>query len=335
VRSCSALWLRGSVFLLILLLWPAASATARALPGGQIASLLKTVRFVAYTPRGFSVVNGATRGATATGIRQDLTLLRPYFDGLITYSVTDGHDRIPAAAQELGFRALILGIWDPTRRAERDIAIRLARAYPELVLGVAAGNEGLHWKRYDWPRLRAAMDHLRAALPAVAITTSEPFALYLDDPPDGFADTQDLLLPNVHPLFEAWFRPAATEQAARFVANVAARLRERYTQPLLIKETGLPSGPGRLGFDEARQAVFWRTLGRQIPAAPGVAFAWFEAFDAPWKPATLPEGASALRAVEAHWGLFDTAGRPKAALPAALGPQSGESRGSPRATDAP
>jgi len=42
-----------------------------------------------------------------------LRLLRPDFDCLITYSCKHGLEHVPAAAEKLGYQALIVGIWDP------------------------------------------------------------------------------------------------------------------------------------------------------------------------------------------------------------------------------
>jgi len=287
-----------------------AEADARAVPPNVPAD----VRYVAYTPRDFAIEAGVARPATAGGIRLDLERLRPYFDGLITYSALAGHEHIPGLARALGYRAIVLGVWDPTSDAELESVIRLTHAFPDLIAAVAVGNEGLFWRRYDWPTLRRAIARVREALPGLPVTTSEPFAVYLDDPYPGFLEAQDFLLPNVHPTFESWFRPEAVGQSVDFVVRVVDRLRRRADRPVLVKETGLPSGPAERGYTPERQAEFWRTLAERIPPAPGRAFAWFEAFDAPWKPAAQARDSGVVAAEEAHWGLLDGDGRPKAAL---------------------
>jgi exo-beta-1,3-glucanase (GH17 family) len=280
----------------------------------RIAALLGQVRFVAYTPREFAVVNGQPRAATEAGIRQDLALLRQRFDGLITYSVTYGLEHVPEIAQRLGFRALILGVWDPGNADELATAVRLARAYPKLVAAVAVGNEGLYWKRYSWPTLEEALRQMHRELPTTAVTTSEPFAVYLDGTYPRFVDLQDFLLPNVHPVFETWFRPEGYAQAVDLVQNVVKLLRDRYGKPVLVKETGMPSAPTSQGYTQALQAQFWRLLLARLPPETGRAFAWFEAFDGPWKPAAGARESGRLAEEEAHWGLYTAAGKPKAVV---------------------
>jgi exo-beta-1,3-glucanase (GH17 family) len=84
---------------------------------------------------------------------------------------------------------------------------------------------------------------------------------------------------------------------------------------VLVKETGVPSGPAEQGFDEAGQAEFWRALAQRLPPARTHAFAYFEAFDAPWKTASVAAQTGDVRASEAHWGLYRADGTAK---PAAL-----------------
>jgi exo-beta-1,3-glucanase (GH17 family) len=301
------------IAVLAALLLAGLAAHARSLEEG-LGRVLAEVRFIAYTPREFAVADGVVRPATPAGVRADLARLRPHFDGLVTYSAKAGHEHVPAVAAELGFRALILGVWDPADAGEREAAVRLAREYPALVTALAVGNEGLFWRRYDWPTLQAALGRVREALPGVPVTTSEPFAVYLDGAYPGFAEAQDLLLPNVHPTFEPWFRPEAIAQAADFVGQVVERLRERFGKPVLVKETGLPAGPPAKGYTEARQAELWRALRARLAPDATQAFAYFEAFDAPWKPAAQALDSKVLAPEEAWWGLFDGQGRPRATV---------------------
>ena len=56
----------------------------------SLPDLIQQPRFIAYTPRSFTIAGGKVRAATATGIRDDLTLLQPSFNGLITYSAASG-----------------------------------------------------------------------------------------------------------------------------------------------------------------------------------------------------------------------------------------------------
>lgn len=300
-----------SLVLLWLMLLPALLSAAPS--HAPLATALAQETFVAYTPRGFSTLHGVTRPATAAGIREDLKILRPYFSGLITYGLGDGQDAIAELAIAAGYRAIVLGVWNPADRKELDRAIALAQRHPQHIVALVLGNEGLFWKRYSAHDLRTAAAYVRERLPDIALGSSEPFAIYLDSPDAPALLELDLLLPNIHPRFELWFRPDNIDQAVDFVVQVLARLHALTPKPILVKETGLPSAPDAQGFSETRQAEFWKRLRQRIPAGPTQNVAGFEAFDAPWKPRELEDEFGKLEISEAHWGLFRADGTPKAA----------------------
>jgi exo-beta-1,3-glucanase (GH17 family) len=291
---------------------PAVSGTQdRADAVARVRAAIDSVRFVAYTPSDLNVVEGRVHPASKQRIRKDLEILRRDFQGLVTYSSTDGVEAVPAIAAALDYHAVIVGVWDPSSDSEIDTAIALARRWPELVVAVAVGNETLLAERHDWAVLRAALQRARAALPATAVTTSEPFYYYLDGDPPDFIAGQDFLLPSVHPLFQPWFsRETSTAQAIEFVVDVAGLLVEKAGKPVLIKETGLPNGPREQAFSAARQADFWTGLCRQLTRKPGLGVVYFEAFDHDWKAENAREEFG-YHPEEGHWGLYSGAGHPR------------------------
>ncbi|HEY0339424.1 MAG TPA: hypothetical protein VGC34_01345, partial [Steroidobacteraceae bacterium] len=115
---------------------------------------------------------------------------------------------------------------------------------------------------------------------------------------------------------------ASDENAAQFVVNVVSDLAAGYCGPVLVKETGIPTEPVEKGFTEKRQASFYAELQHRFAAAstapaasaaPGErAFAYFSAFDAPWRVNDAgPAPGQHPAPEEAHWGLFDEKRRPK------------------------
>ncbi len=281
-------------------------------------------RFIAYEPTSLRVIDGRVTDADADSIRADLVRLRERFDALITYDAIHGAQQIPAIAAELGFRALIIGVWDPTDAEQLAAALDAALRFPQLIAGISLGNELLFAHRSDPARLAALIARVRARAPAVALSTSEPFHIY-DDPAAAAVLTRlDFVLLNVHPIFQPWFRDASAATAAQFVVNVLARLAPLACGPMLVKETGVPTAPASGGFSEALQAEFYRELRRRLPASRTRGFAYFAAFDAPWRAydATGVPGAPGVHPEEAHWGLYDAARRPKLAARelAPLGP---------------
>ncbi|MGD8312868.1 MAG: hypothetical protein PVJ66_09755 [Gammaproteobacteria bacterium] len=284
-------------------------------PAIRVRTAIESLRFVAYTPTDLKIVSGLVHAASRDRIRRDLAILREDFQGLITYSCADGVEEVPAIAKALGYRALILGIWDPLSEREFSNAQRLVKTYPQLIVGISVGNETLLAQRHEWSVLRTSIQRLRAALPGVAITTSEPFYYYLNDEPADFIAAQDFLLPGVHPLFQPWFDQATTAQAVDFVVSVAGLLSAKTDKPVLIKETGLPSGPPGTRFTPATQAEFWVSLYQRLPRAPGRGVAYFEAFDHDWKEENARREFGS-HPEEGFWGLYTADGHPKAVVAA-------------------
>lgn len=314
--ACVTASLRSRLAALVSLLILTAVSGACAEAADKVARLRKAlseVHFVAYTPTDFAVVNGQPKSASAARIGKDLARLHSDFQGLITYSCANGVEQVPAVAAQLGYRALILGVWDPTSKAEIDTAVALAQRYPGLVVGISLGNETLLAKRLSWPVLRRALEQLRVALPEVAVTTSEPFYYYLLDDTPGFLDAQDFLLPSIHPLYQPWFKGSTVANDVDFVVEVLGKLAARSGKPILVKETGLPSGPPDLGFTPERQARFWSLLSTRVRGDDKRAIAFFEAFDQPWK-AENARAEFGLHPEEGHWGLYDAQGRSKPVL---------------------
>jgi len=285
----------------------------------RLASVMATGRFVSYTPTSLQVIDGQPTAADASSVRADLKVLRPRFDGLITYTAVHGAEAIPEIAMELGYRAVIVGVWDPFDEHELTAALEAARRYPRLIVGVSLGNELVFTRRRGFPDLTAAAIRLHQRAPGLPISSTEPFHLLYEKDAAPLLKQLDFLLVNVHPVFQPWFRDAPGATAAQFVVNVVSQLTDHYCGPILVKETGVPTAPQGAGFSEARQASFYSELQRLFPSGPRHAFAYFSAFDAPWRATdalALPPGTSPgqeLHTEEAHWGLYDADRRPKPA----------------------
>jgi exo-beta-1,3-glucanase (GH17 family) len=288
----------------------AAGAAARA----RLARAMSHGRFIAYQPTSLQVVGGRVRDADAGSIRADLEVLRPRFDALITYDAVHGAQAIPPIAAALKFRALVIGVWDPADPAQLDAALAAAQRYPQLVVGLSLGNESLFARRTTVAQLAAAIAAVHARAPGLALSSTEPFHLYQEPQAAPLLGAMDFLLVNVHPVFQPWFRGATDATSAQFVVNVVADLAQRFCGPILVKETGVPSAPASAGYTPERQAAFYAELRQRLPASSARAFAYFSAFDAPWRAQDAGPVAGAVTGPEeAHWGLYDSERRPKPA----------------------
>ena len=275
----------------------------------RLQTVMSTGRFVAYHPTSLVLVGSEWSEADPASIRDDLRLLRSRFDGVVTYASSHGADRIPDVAATLGYRAVIVGVWNPSDDAEVERALAAARRNQSVVVGVSLGNERVFAHEATFDDVAVAIRRARAQLPSLAYATTEPFHLLLEPPSDAVLAESDFMLANVHPAFQPWFRDAPAAAGAQFVVNVVDLLAPRCAT-VLVKETGLPTAPADLGFTAARQADFFAALQDRFRPARSRAFAYFAAFDAPWRiddanpvPGQHPE--------ETHWGLYDAERRAK------------------------
>jgi exo-beta-1,3-glucanase (GH17 family) len=290
----------------------AAAEAARA----RLVRVMTQGRFITYEPTSLQVVDGRVHDADPASIRADLEALRPHFDGLITYDAVHGAQAIPAIAAALKFRALVIGVWDPSNPAQLDAALTAAREYPRLVVGLSLGNESIFARRSSFVQMAAAIAAVRERAPQLALSSTEPFHLYERSEAARLLGVMDFLLVNVHPVFQKWFRGATDATSAQFVVNVTADLAQRFCGPVLVKETGVPTAPASAGYTPERQGAFYAELRRRMPGSAARAFAYFSAFDAPWRAHDAGPVAGAVTGPEeAHWGLYDDQRRPK---PAAL-----------------
>ncbi|WP_333667146.1 hypothetical protein, partial [Parvibaculum sp.] len=242
-------------------------------------------RFVAYQPTELKVWEGNPVQASEVSIRADLEALRPWFDSLVTYGSHSGAELIPGIAKELGFRAVVMGVWNPVDDREVENAVAAWKAHPDIVAGVSLGNEMVLSGRGTWADLEKAIGKFRDRAPGLPLTVTEPFAIYLDggDAVPVLAKL-DFLAVNVHPVFEKWFADAPPFNWADFVKQVTGRLAaERFCGPILVKETGIPTAPEEEGFTPQAQKAFFEELAKQMPPSRDLAFAYFSAFDAPWR----------------------------------------------------
>src|SRR5262249_51904076 len=193
---------------------------------------------IAFSPTNHDPRPGKNhRVPSRQSLADDLQALRPAFDGLILYAY-DNEDTpiILEEAKRLGYRAVLLGIWDPKSRDEITGTAQLVRQFQtHLALAVCVGNEGIAFDRYTLSDVLAGVSSLRALLPGtpVPLCTSEPIAQYVDE---NLREAGDFLCPNIHFIFE--HREKSPADAVRWVRALAMSLAGSAHKPVLVKETG-------------------------------------------------------------------------------------------------
>jgi exo-beta-1,3-glucanase (GH17 family) len=200
----------------------------------RIEDVMLTGRFVAYDPTSLQFASGRATHADEASILEDLKVLRPRFDGLITYTSANGADKVADVAAKLGYRALVMGVYNVGSREELENALDAARRHPELVVGLSIGNEVVFSKRATLEQIVSSVAEARQRAPHLALTTTEPFHIFLQPAASPLLSQLDFMLVNVHPIYESWFRSASEENAAEFVSKAVDKLADVYCGPIMV-----------------------------------------------------------------------------------------------------
>lgn len=257
-----------------------------------IGQILARTHWISYAPTHYYPGETPPVFPDIDSLTADLKTLRAVgFDGLITYSAELGN--IPSLAEKLGFRWMLIGIWDPWSPKERLELLKAVEQHRELIAGVIVGNEGLLTGRYTIDSLCEAMNDLHR-MTSKPVSSTEPVDWVLGE--RRLAGCSTFLTVNAHPYFSNHVEP---DDAVRWTIAAWNAVRQRYPRtPSLFKEIGLPS-QGAPGLSEESQKEYYQRL-----AHTDVVFSYFEAFDADPR---FKRGA-----IEQAWGLWRSDRTPKA-----------------------
>jgi glucan 1,3-beta-glucosidase len=258
---------------------------------------------VSYAPSRHD--GAARRPLTEAQVRHDLALLAQRTGCVRTYTVSEGFDRVPGVAQELGLQVL-LGLWigrdDAHNAREIERGIRLAREHRAAIRAIVVGNEVL-LRHEQSPAALARYLRQVARASATPVTYADVWAFWLRHRELA----RDVSFVTVHVLPYWDDRPIANRNVIPYVERLHERLQQAFPgKAVLVGETGWPSagrprGPAATG--RVEQARYLREF-TQLAARRGFDFNVIEAFDQPWKIAH--EGT-----VGGHWGLYDRHAQPK------------------------
>jgi exo-beta-1,3-glucanase (GH17 family) len=236
-------------------------------------------------------------------VRARLGIIRPYTRWVRSFSCTDGHERTPRIAHELGMKSLV-GAWLGTDREinEREIAgaIELARAGHADILAV--GNEVLLREDLSEDELLGYLQRVKQAVPP-GMPVGYVDAYYLFERHPRITAACDVVLTNCYPFWEGCPR----DQAIAYMQSMYQRtVAVAAGKKVIISETGWPhtgtAFHGAVPSVEGAMRYFIDTC--RWARQDGVEIFYFEAFDEAWK-------VGAEGDVGAYWGLWDKNGRPK------------------------
>ena len=278
-------------------------------------------------------------GPTRAQILEDLELLKGRWSLLRLYASDGPSPEVLALIREarLPFQVL-LGAWiapeskagaagqPPTplpeareaNRAQVAEAVRLANAYPDVVLALVVGNETqVEWSahRVDPQVLVGWLREARRGT-ALPVATADDFGFWLRPESDVVAREVDFLVTHVY----AMWNGKPLDEALAFTQQKYGEVSRRHP--------GVPNVLGEAGWATRKHVEGEQATLIKAPAGEGpqrtfyeaftawvvrerITSTWFEAFDEGWKGGPHPDE------VEKHWGLFRADRTRKAALPGA------------------
>jgi len=234
-------------------------------------------------------------------IRADLTAIAGQARAVRTYASTQGLERVPEIAAELGL-TVTLGIWidNDNARNEREIlsALDLARHNPN-VTRLVVGNETVFRHERSVADLIRIIQRVKRDSP-VPVATAENWQTFIQHPELG--DAVDQIFAHIIPYWEGGPKASAVGRSLA----IYDRLRAAFPgKTIVIGELGWPSA-GR-NYEQSMpgsitQAVVLRDFVARAMAL-GIDYNIVEAIDQPEK---LFEGN-----VGPYWGILDASLRPK------------------------
>jgi cellulose synthase/poly-beta-1,6-N-acetylglucosamine synthase-like glycosyltransferase/exo-beta-1,3-glucanase (GH17 family) len=238
---------------------------------------------------------------TEAQIRADLTVIAAHARAVRTYASTQGLERVPEIAAELGLK-VTLGIWidKDNARNEREIAtaLELARRYPN-VTRLVVGNETLFRREHNVAELVQIIRRVKRDSP-VPVATADHWKMFIDHP--ELVDAVDQVFAHIIPYWEGMSKELAVEQSLVLYDRLLAAYPDK---KIVIGEFGWPSAGHN--FERAvpspiSQAVVLRNFVARANIR-GIDYNVVEAIDQPEK---LFEGN-----VGPYWGILDASLRPK------------------------
>lgn len=228
-----------------------------------------------------------------------LTGLQGYTQWIRTFGIEKGLEAVPPIARQLGFKTAI-GAFIGTGAVVNAIEIGhlVAAANAGNVDLAIVGNEVLLVGSQSEDALIAYIRSVRSQIPAnVPVTYVDTWRTILAHP--NMIATVDVVAVNVYPF---WDGVPADQALAALQSAYAATVQAANGKPVIIAETGWPSGGGGTSVgavpSPANEAAYFGAV-EQWARSSNIALFYFEAYDEPWK-ANYGDYSS--------WGIWDGIG---------------------------
>lgn len=229
-------------------------------------------------------------------IRRRMEIIKPYTQWIRSFSCTEGNEKIPGIAKELGIKTMV-GAWlgdDPEiNREEVDNLILLAKG--GLVDIAAVGNEVLLRGDLTEEELLGFIHEVKSAVPDLPVGYVDAYYEFVDHP--RITEACDVILANCYPFWEG----CHLDYSILYMKDMFQRaLRAGNGKKVIVSETGWPSeGSSTNGAHPSFENFLKYFINTQKWATEDdIEVFYFSSFDESWK-------VGAEGDVGAFWGLWD------------------------------
>ncbi len=234
---------------------------------------------------------------TAAQIRKRLAVVQPYTQWIRTFSCTNGHELIPAIAQEMGFRVMA-GAWisHDLKQNEREMASLLQLISQDVVDIATVGNEVLYREELSEEALCNYIQQVKKSAGQVPVGYVDAYYEFINRP--KLVEVCDVVSINCYPFWEG----ASIETANLYLQEMLRKTQAvAKGKPIIVAETGWPSLGQAVDEAQPSEANFMRYyLETQLWAKQSsVPCFYFSSFDESWK--IHAEGWAGT-----SWGIWDT-----------------------------
>lgn len=174
---------------------------------------------------------------TEEQVRRRLEVVRPYTQWVRTFSCTNGHERIPEIAKEMGFKTMT-GAWISNNKEQNELELAsLIQLINKGVVDIASvGNEVLYRGELSEEAVCEYVLRVKQSAGNIPVTYVDAYYQFINRP--KLVEACDVIPINCYPFWEG----AGIETAGLYLQEMYRKTKEAAKgKPVIIAETGWPS----------------------------------------------------------------------------------------------
>jgi len=229
-------------------------------------------------------------------IRRKLKIIQPYINWVRTFSCTEGNERIPIIAKELGIKTLV-GAWLSDNKSTNDKEINglISLCNSGNVDIAAIGNEVLYRKELSEEELISYIIKVKKEIKGIPAGYVDAYYEFPKRP--KLTECCDVILANCYPYWEG----CSLDYSLMYMKQMYNEaLTAGKGKKVIVTETGWPSQGASLegAYPSKENALKYFINSQNWSFEDKIEMFYFSSFDESWKVGVEGD-------VGAYWGLWD------------------------------